>query len=217
MKITIIVSLLLIITNSSKAELTANSNLNNKHQSQDNFNVLFIGNSLTSSNNLPSLVVRHAATKGIVVNTTTVAKGGYAIVDHWAEGHVQTLINSKQFDFVVIQQGPSSQPDGYDMLVNDAAQYAQLCEENNSQLAYFMVWPGISYYHNFDGVITNYTAGARANNGLLIPVGSIFKQYIDSTGDYSYFSSDGFHPSVAGSQKAAEIIVDSLFSAPRCT
>lgn len=215
MKNTFLISLLIILTTSSKSEITENSNTN--EHSQVHFSVLFIGNSLTYTNNLPSLVVSHAATKGITVSTTMVARSNYAIVDHWADGKVQILINSKEFDFVVIQQGPSSQLDGYDMLVNAGAQYAQLCESNNSRLAYFMVWPSISNYHSFDGVIANYTAGAKKNNAILIPVGSIWKKYIDATGDYSYYGPDGFHPSLAGSQIAAEIIVETLFSSPSCT
>lgn len=216
MKNIAIILLLNIITTSSKAELTTHSILNNVERSQVDYNILFIGNSLTYSNNLPRLVGLHAATKGVIVNTEMVAKANYAIVDHWADGQVQRLIKSQEFDFVVIQQGPSSQQNGYDMLVNDGAQYAQLCEENSSKLAYFMVWPSIAYYYSFDGVIRNYTAGAHENNAILIPVGSIWKQYIDATGDYSYYGSDGFHPSSTGSQKAAEIIVETLLLTSDC-
>jgi len=209
----IILSLLMSLSISSKVECGEDP----APIKQVDFNVLFIGNSLTSSNNLPALVVNHAATKDIIVNTTTVARGGYAIVDHWADGQVQNLINNNSYDFVVIQQGPSSQQDGYDMLVNDGAVYAQICEVNDAKLAYFMVWPSIAYYHTFDGVIANYTAGALANNATLIPVGTLWKKYIEATGDYSYYSSDGFHPSLAGSKFAAEIIVETLFTQSSCT
>lgn len=184
---------------------------------QTEFNLLFVGNSLTSSNDLPKLVRQQAASLGITVTTQKVVKGGYAIVDHWAEGRVQRLINNNRFDFVIIQQGPSSQMDGYEMLVNGGAHYAQICEANGTQLAYFMVWPSIPRYFSFDGVIRNYTAGAEANQAVLIPVGQHWKDHIDATGDYSYYSSDGFHPSRAGSQKAAEIIVDTLLTTPSCS
>ncbi len=188
-----------------------------KKSTQPEYHVLFVGNSLTGSNDLPKLVRQHAATLGITVNTQKVVKNGYAIVDHWADGRVQNLVRNNSFDFVVIQQGPSSQIDGYEMLVNGGADYARLCAENNAQLAYFMVWPSIPRYFSFPGVISNYTAGAHANNAILIPVGYHWKQHIDNTGDYSYYSSDRFHPSRAGSQKAAEIIVERLFMGPKCS
>jgi hypothetical protein len=203
--------LLIVMVLLYSAQVAARSTENKQDKAQVDFNVLFVGNSLTYGNNLPKLVKQHAASKGYTIETTMVAKGGYAIVDHWAEGRVQQLINTKQFDYVVIQQGPSSQLDGYEMLINGGAQYAALCEQNTTKLAYFMVWPSIAYFHTFDGVIRNYTAGAEANNATLIPVGTHWKEYIDSTGDYSYYGPDGFHPSKAGSEKAAAIIVETLF------
>lgn len=183
---------------------------------QQAYQVLFVGNSLTQGNDLPKLVKQAAARRGMAVNTAMVAKGGYAIVDHWAEGRVQRLVRTTRFDFVVIQQGPSSQLDGYEMLINGGADYARLCQENGCRLAYFMVWPSIARFHTFPGVIRNYTAGAEANNALLIPVGQVWKDHIESTGDYSFYGSDGFHPSRAGSEKAAEVIVDALFEPQGC-
>ncbi len=183
---------------------------------QSQYNVLFIGNSLTYANDLPKLVRQEAARQGVVVHTKTHAKANYAIVDHWAEGEVQRLIKTKLYDFVVIQQGPSSQQDGYRMLVNGGAPYAELTRQNNAQLAYYMVWPALEYYFTFQGVIDNYTAGAEANDAILIPVGTRWRQYIADTGDRSYYGSDGFHPSKKGSQMAAEVIVETLFNPATC-
>lgn len=175
------------------------------------YNLLFIGNSLTYYNDLPLLVQMEAAAKGISLDFKMIAKPGYAIVDHWSEGAVQKQIRTGEYDFVILQQGPSSQSDGYAMLVNDGRKYAELCMTYGSQLAYYMVWPSRRYYHTFDGVIRNYTAGARANGAILCPVGSVWKNHFDSTNDFSYYGPDEFHPSMLGSQVAAEVIVRSLF------
>lgn len=175
------------------------------------YNLLFIGNSLTYINNLPDLVKTEAQKKGLALSFQMIAKPNYAIVDHWSDGNVQKEINTGNYDFVIIQQGPSSQADGYDMLVNDGKKYAEICKTNNTKLAYFMVWPAIYNYHTFDGVIQNYATGARANSAILCPVGRVWKNHFDRTGDFSYYGPDEFHPSLLGSQVAAEIIVQSLF------
>ena len=175
------------------------------------YNLLFVGNSLTYTNNLPALVKQVALARGINVTTKMLAKPNYAIVDHWADGRVQELIKTKNYDYVIIQQGPSSQPDGYNMLVNGGRFYRDLTQEHGAKLAYFMVWPARQYYHTFDGVIANYTAGAQANDAILLPVGQIWKNHFDQTGDFSYYSSDQFHPSKIGSEVAATIIVETLF------
>ncbi len=175
------------------------------------YSLLFVGNSLTYFNNLPKLVEENARAKGIILKTKMLAFGNYAIVDHWADGEVQKLIKSKEYDYVIIQQGPSSQQDGYQMLVNAGKLYSDLCKANDAKLAYFMVWPSLTYYHTFDGVIANYTAGAEANDAILSPVGKVWKEHFDTTGDFSYYGSDNFHPSLTGSLVAADVIVDSLF------
>lgn len=174
------------------------------------YSLLFVGNSLTYTNNLPLLVKRLAADRGINLETRSLAYPNYAIVDHWADGQVQTLIKSKKYDFVIIQQGPSSQQEGHRMLVNNGADYAALCKENGAELAYFMVWTPLSVYHRFNRVIENYTDAARKNNAILCPVGKVWKDYIDQTNDYSYYGFDDFHPSLKGSQVAAEVIISSL-------
>lgn len=174
------------------------------------FNILFIGNSLTYTNKLPQLVKKNAKLKGIEINTKMIAFPNYAIEDHWCDGQVQKLISSKKYDFVIIQQGPSSQSDGRKMLIEYGKKYNSLCKLNDVKLCYFMVWPSLNYYQTFDDVIKNHNDAASINNSILLPVGRIWKDYIDSTKNYDYYGSDGFHPSIKGSQIAAKVIVEHL-------
>jgi len=175
------------------------------------FNVLFVGNSLTYTNNLPILVKEQAAANGITVGTKMIALPNYAISDHWDNGAVQEYIKSKKYDFVVVQQGPSSQSEGRQILLEYGKYYSDLCNENDAKLAFFMVWPSRTYYFTFDGVIKNYRDAALSTNSILCPVGEVWKQHFDSTEDYSYYGNDGFHPSLTGSEIAADVIVKSLF------
>ncbi|HLV14431.1 MAG TPA: hypothetical protein VKY41_04565 [Xanthomarina sp.] len=174
-------------------------------------NVLFIGNSLTYSNNLPELVKEMAAQEGIEMNYKMMAFPNYSIQDHWNVGKAQKLIAKKKYDFVIIQQGPSSQVNGRNMLVEYGKKFNNLCKEYNTKLGYFMVWPSLSYYQTFNGVIKNYRDAARINNSILLPVGKVWKEYIDKTEDFQYYGSDGFHPSLQGSKIAAKVIVNHLF------
>ena len=140
-----------------------------------------------------------------------IAKGNYAIVDHWSDGEVQKEIARKIYDFVIIQQGPSSQAEGREMLINDGKKYKDLCEENDTKLVYFMVWPSRTYYETFDDVIKNYRDAASINEAILCTVGEVWKEHFDLTDNFDYYGVDGFHPSLMGSQVAAEVIIDSLF------
>lgn len=188
---------------------------NNKALTQNglnaDFHILFVGNSLIYSNDLPKLVKKKAEQKGIHIKTKMLALPNYAIHDHWEDGNVQKLMANKKYDFVIIQQGPSSQKDGRKILIEYGKKYKELCKENNSKLCFFMVWPSLNYYHTFDGVIKNYTEAAFMNNAILCPVGKVWKKHFDSTNSFDYYGPDGFHPSLTGSLVAADIIVESLF------
>ncbi len=174
--------------------------------------LLFVGNSLTYSNNLPKLVEEVGQEYGVDIQTKMLAFPNYAIEDHWNDGSVQKLIASKQFDFVIIQQGPSSQADGREMLIDYGKKYSELCKENGAKLCYFMVWPSRRYYHTYSGVIENHRDAAKLNEAILLPVGEVWKAYFDTTNNFNYYSADGFHPSQKGSESAAKIIVSHLFS-----
>lgn len=190
---------------------TNNDVSNTNDLSNTDFNILFVGNSLTFINNLPELVKTRAKQKGINIGTKMIAEGNYAIIDHWNDGKVQNQISTKNYDFVIIQQGPSSQAWGREILIEYGRKLSELCKQNDTKLCYFMVWPSLSYYHTFDGVIKNYRDAASINEAILSPVGEVWKEHFDATDNFDYYSSDGFHPSLKGSQVAADVIVDSLF------
>lgn len=198
-----------ISTSQGGSQVTAPITCSDKRTDDPIIRILFIGNSLTYSNNLPKLVGIIGSAKGKTVYSETLALPNYAIEDHWNDGKMQELICEGNFDFVVIQQGPSSQTDGREMLFDYGQRIKDVCISRGTELAFFMVWPAKANYHMFDGVIKNYSDAATATQSLLCAVGSEFKRLGDS-GDYRFYSSDNFHPSAEGSQMAAEIIYSTL-------
>ncbi len=198
--------------------LNLNSSCKHKLNTSTNkkeISILFIGNSLTYTNNLPKLVKERFLSEGIEAYTKMVAFPNYAIEDHWNDGKIQKLISSTSYDYVIIQQGPSSQADGRTMLIDYGKKFAKLCQKNNTQLCFFMVWPSIQYFRTFEGVIKNYSDAAQINNAILLPVGKTWKAYIDQSNDYSYYGPDGFHPSLKGSQEAATVITNHLLESSK--
>jgi hypothetical protein len=174
--------------------------------------ILFVGNSLTYSNGLPALIETIGKKNNKSIKTEMLALPNYALEDHWMDGKVQDLICQGNFDFVVAQQGPSSQTLGRGMLLEYGLKLKEVSDSRGSKLAFFMVWPAIANYHTFDGVIANYTDAAKETLSILCPVRTKWKEYIALNKDYSYYSSDGFHPSLKGSEAAAEVIYKTLIS-----
>ena len=164
---------------------------------------------LTKSNS--GITLQEGQQQGLQLDVEMVAYPNYALIDHWDDGKVQKMITHGNYDFVLIQQGPSSQRFGREVLFNYGHEFNKLCKASGVRLAYFMVWPSKRHYQTFDAVIKNHKDAAKAINAILCPVGEVWKQHFDETEDYSYYGPDGFHPSLKGSQIAAKVIVSSLF------
>jgi hypothetical protein len=202
--------LFLIVTSISCGNETYGEG-NQGYKANSDTAVLFVGNSLTYSNSLPQLFQKFAQQKGKHVAVEILALPNYALVDHLADGNVQKLIASGKYNYVVVQQGPSSQQEGRALLLEAASVFEKLCKDNGARLAFFMVWPAYANYSTFPGVIQNYTDAATLTGAILCPVGTAWKSYIDSSKDLSYYSDDYFHPSVKGSEKAAQVIFESIY------
>jgi hypothetical protein len=185
---------------------------NDSTYTEPTIRILFVGNSLTYTNNLPAMVQAIGVNNDIQIETEMLAYPNYALEDHWRDGKFQKLMNEKYFNYVIIQQGPSSQQDGRYMLFDYGDRFKIICDEKGARLVFFMVWPSRANYQTFAGVIQNYRDASVKTESMLCPVGEAWKSYIDSTLDFTYYDVDGFHPSIKGSQIAAQLIYNTLFS-----
>lgn len=214
MKPAIVLILLLLLgvtVCQSEAEVNSSANECETKRVDDvaTISILFVGNRITYSNNLPMLVETIGKKNGKSIKTEMLALPNYALEDHCMDGKVQDLICQGNFDFVVVQHGPS-QTAGREMLFDYGMKFKEVCSSRGSKLAFFMVWPAIANYHTFDGVINNYTEAAKETKSILCPVGIKWKESIEKHYEYSYYSTDGFHPSLRGSEVAADIIYKTL-------
>lgn len=72
--------------------------------SQDRIEVLFIGNSYTSSNGLPDMFERMARSGGYRVQVAMVAPGGWTLADHLGSTETLEKIRGNEWEFVVLQE-----------------------------------------------------------------------------------------------------------------
>jgi len=181
------------------------------YSQNDSKQFLFIGNSLTYTNNLPEILENIAINFDKNVETTSLCYPNYGLEDHWNDGKIQKLINRGKFDYIIIQQGPSSQNVGKEMLIDYGTKIKTICDKKGSQLVFFMVWPSKNYYYTFNGVIANYKLAAEINDALLFPVGEIWQAYDEIKNLESLYSIDGFHPSKTGSFLSALTMFKTIY------
>src|SRR5262249_46066977 len=132
--------------------------------------VLFVGNSLTATNNLPAMVdALSAAAGGPRLVSTMVAFPNYSLEDHWQRGTAAQAIARGGWSIVVLQQGPSALPESRVLLIEYAKKLDAEAKRVGARTALYMVWPSTMRQGDFDGVHRSYEQAARDVGGLFLP------------------------------------------------
>lgn len=165
--------------------------------------VLFVGNSLTYSNDLPTMVAELAAADSIKLIHKSFAFPDYSLEDHWNEGRVEEEIENGHYDFVIMQQGPSALDESRILLIEYVKKFSAVCKKANAKPVVFMVWPSKTRLFDLDRVIKNYTDAAKQTGSIICPAGLAWKNSLKNKPELELYSPDGFHPSLAGSHLSA--------------
>ncbi len=193
--------------------------------------VLFIGNSYTYTNNMPSIVDSIAKALGDTIIYDVSAPGGHTLQQHCSNATTIAKIFSQQWDIVVIHeqsQMPSFPPA---QVATDVYPYAHILDsmvhanDTCTQVMFMMTWghangdpmncPGYPVICTYDGMQMrlreSYLQMATDNRADVIPVGSAFKIMVDSAYSPWLFSPDSSHPVVPGSYLQACVVYSSIF------
>lgn len=174
--------------------------------------ILFVGNSLTYTNDLPGVVGTIADAAGESVAILSLTAGNYAIMDHWRQG-LPEYIRELEPDLVVLQQGPSSLQDSRSNLIIWTDSVARVAAEVGARPALLMVWPELARYEVFPDVRESYRLAAEGVDGVFIPAGDAFKALRDTHPEWDPYGIDQFHPSDKGTVISAYVVVRALLGA----
>jgi hypothetical protein len=173
--------------------------------------ILFIGNSLTYTNNLPLMVRALADSAGAPppqVDESTLPN--FSLTDHLSEGTAARLIHSECWDYVVLQQGPSSLGDSRTQLLDAVRRFARVIREQGAVPAMFSVWPSADRFADFPRAIESYRMAAESVDGVMLPAATAWLEAWERDPELDLYS-DGLHPSRQGSYVAALVIVGRLY------
>ena len=173
--------------------------------------VLFVGNSLTYTNDLPRMVSALAGLAGgAPVGTASATYPDFGLEDHWQQGTARNLLARHRWDYVVMQQGPSALPESQLNLRHWSMQFNGPIRAAGAQPVLYMVWPASQRRADFPGVRTSYHNAAAAVSGLLAPGGDAWLAAWDEAPSQALYGPDGFHPSVTGTYLAALVILERI-------
>ena len=171
--------------------------------------VLFVGNSLTAANDLPAVV--SSLSRGAIAYRT-VAPGGVSLEDHWTLTGARDALDGGAWDYVVLQQGPSTLPESAANLREWTVRWADAIRERGARPALYEVWPDSAFgvRLSFPAVVRSYRAAADASRALFLPAGEAWRAAWRHNARLPLYGRDGFHPSRLGTTLAALVITARL-------
>ncbi|PCI98018.1 MAG: hypothetical protein COB15_06710 [Flavobacteriales bacterium] len=194
--------------------------------------VLFLGNSYTYVNDLPTLIKNIALSFGDTISHDSSTPGGHTYRLHSTNGTSLAKIQAQDWDHVILQeqsQIPSLTPAivGNDYSVPHSVTLNNLIKANNSctETVFFMTWgrengdasfcaqhPPVCTYAGMQQELRNtYMFMADSNKATVSPVGVAWKTMRDSFPSFQLYSADGSHPSLHGSYLAACVFYSTLY------
>jgi len=185
------------------------------------YNVLFIGNSYTSVNDLPQLVQKVAASAGDTITYTMHAPGGCTFQQHVSGA--ASLYQQGGWDYVVLQEQSQLPSFPYSQFQNECYPYAQqLCQfirqyNPDAKIVFYMTWgrkngdqnncqyyQPLCTYEGMDSLLyARYMEMAEDNEAYVSPVGRVWHRIRDNYPEIELYQADESHPSMAGSYAAA--------------
>jgi hypothetical protein len=171
--------------------------------------ILFVGNSLTYTNDLPASVVAVAALSGDTIRVAEQSGANLALIDHLTGAtNARAAINVQKWDFVILQQGPTPPGICRDSLVLWTKLFDPLIKAQGAKTAVFQTWPLAGPITWFASISESFTVAAASVNGVLVPVGDAWRRALIEDATLTLYLSDGLHPAPVGTILTALVIYE---------
>ena len=176
------------------------------------YQVLFIGNSLTYVNDLPGTVADLAESVGDTIRVRSVALPNFAVIDHaLGLSNAVDVIKSQSWNFVVLQQGPTTVGVNRDTLIIATKTLDPIVKGQGGRTAQLMTWPQSNQTSLFPAVLASSQAAANSvANGMLVPAGDAWRAALEENPSITLYGFDGYHPAPLGTYLAALVVYEKV-------
>jgi len=198
-----------------------------QNESKTTTNILFIGNSFTLNNNMPSIFENIATSNHQDVNVLMSAKGGHSFQMHADRKELYTDINKQKWDYVVLQGYSRELMFGKDhtdsVVVPPLNKIIDSLKKNNPcvNILLYMTWGYQNGYKEADTLFTydqmtdsideGYRYLSDLYNLSVVPIGMIWREIQQQFPNYSLYHPDGSHPSKLASFAIATSFFFSIY------
>jgi hypothetical protein len=185
--------------------------------------VLFLGDSYTYVNDLPTTFGDLAWSAGYRVDTETLASGGETLAGHVADPATDSAITSQAWNTVVLQdqsESPASSTSRQSEMYPAVTQLVATIRNAGAEPMLFLTWGHESGWPE-DGLTTYSSMQAAVDQGYLdiadhlnvpiAPVGAAWQSVNAAQANSQLWQGDGVHPTTAGTYLAACVFFAAIF------
>ena len=185
----------------------------------DSLSILFIGNSFTHMNDMPSIFSKIAVSKGKAIHVEKNTQAGASFRVHTTRMDMFDKINSRKWDYIVLQgySRELSHPKEYidTATIPYINQIIDTIRNNNActNLYFYNTWgykkgfaerEDINTYEKMqDSIINGYKYISDFYNIPIVPVGMVWRKVINTHPELNLYVEDEAHPNRLGSYLSA--------------
>ena len=187
-------------------------------------NILFVGNSYTFYNNMPSIVTKisQSINSEYILNTHQITFGGATLERHWKKQEALNEIKKGKWDYVVFQGQSTSMlwNGGVKSFDTHLKKFSDEIKKTNTKIILFSTWPrqknnsyykksALTYSKALNQIQKQYYKFAQKYNTGIVYTGTPF--YKANEMGIETYSNDGSHPNLNGSYIVALSFVKNFF------
>lgn len=175
-------------------------------------NVLFIGNSLTYGNDLPKMVAELAkAGNQRPIHHERETPGGCTFEKHWKDGKALAKIQSRKWDYVVLQDNSQGPLKKRDSMFDHGKKFDAEIKKQGAKTILYMTWALQDKPEDQAAISKAYLDLSAELKSQIAPVGNAWEAALRGNKKPALHTADKKHPTATGTYLAACVFYATIF------
>ncbi len=199
-------------------------------EAKKSYSVLFVGNSYTFYNELPSLVQQMARRKGIKTDVDTWLAGGATLQGLYHDekaAKIKQHVRQGKYDVIILQDQSQLPVYSPEQTIEGVRQWCSLLEKRKQQnkgqtrVVLYQTWGRLEHTgfatQMQDGLSATYAKAAALHGCSVAPVGEAWRLWLrkpERAQKQQLHLGDGSHPNLRGSYLAAAVLYGVIYLRP---
>ena len=174
--------------------------------------MLYVGNSFTVRNDLPTMVAELAAVgSGIKIEHQLISASGASLRRHWNRGAARQVIEKAKLDYVVLQEQSTLPVKNARRFHENVREFVPLVRDSGATLVLYMTWARKNVPQTQASLTNAYLEIGKEVGATVVPAGMAWQAFLEKHSEPLLHDKDNSHPTLAGSYLAACCFYATLF------